>query len=59
MKKKLLSMATMKSIGFLSHTNLSNNGHNNEYRFGNILFMLNKQDIHIRIYDGNASDPFI
>ena len=41
---------------FVTHTNLSNNGHNNEYRFGNILFMLNKQDMHIRIYDGKASD---
>ena len=41
---------------FVTNTNLSNNGHNNEYRFGNILFMLNKQDIHIRIYDGSASD---
>lgn len=40
---------------FATHTNLSNNGHNNEYRFGNILFILNKQDIHIRIYDGSAS----
>lgn len=41
---------------FATNTNLSNNGHNNEYRFGNILFMLNKQDIHIRIYDGKAND---
>ena len=41
---------------FVTHTNLSNDGHNNEYRFGNILFMLNKHDIHIRIYDRNAND---
>ena len=35
---------------------LANNGHNNEYRYNNVLFILEKEYLHIRIYTDNTKD---
>lgn len=41
---------------FATNTNLSNNGHNNEYKYDNVLFVLDKYYLHIRIYTDNTRD---
>ena len=38
---------------------LANNGHNNEYRYNNVLFILEKEYLHIRIYTDNTKDNCI
>lgn len=35
---------------------LANNGHNNEYRYNNVLFILEKEYLHVRIYTDNTKD---
>lgn len=35
---------------------LANNGHNNEYRYNNVLFILKKEYLHVRIYTDNTKD---
>ena len=35
---------------------LANNGHNNEYRYNNVLFILEREFLHIRIYTDNTKD---
>ena len=35
---------------------LANNGLNNEYRYNNVLFILEKEYLHIRIYTDNTKD---
>lgn len=35
---------------------LANNGRNNEYRYNNVLFILEKEYLHIRIYTDNTKD---
>lgn len=35
---------------------LANNGHNNEYRYNNVLFIMEKDYLHIRIYTDNTKD---
>jgi hypothetical protein len=38
---------------------LANNGHNNEYRYNNVLFILEKDYLHIRIYTDNTKDDCV
>ncbi len=38
---------------------LSNNGHNNEYRYNNTLFILKEDYLHIRFYSDNTKDNCI
>lgn len=35
---------------------LANNGRNNEYRYNNVLFILEKEYLHVRIYTDNTKD---
>ena len=35
---------------------LANNGRNNEYRYNNVLFILEKEYLYIRIYTDNTKD---
>ncbi|NLE06749.1 MAG: hypothetical protein GX638_18360 [Crenarchaeota archaeon] len=40
---------------FVTNPILANNGHN-EYRYNNVLFILKKEYLHIRIYSDNTKD---
>lgn len=40
----------------VTNLRLVNNGHNNEYRYNNVLFILEKEYLHVRIYTDNTKD---